>query len=114
MDNFGVLGRAWCETDEAETSRETLIQHLLSGQYEDPSALWRSIQREVGPYDVTAEIANELSERCGRIGEAPTSLREFRITSIHQILTRSPPWIGRNTGPQSLWVTTQTMQSLSA
>lgn len=77
LDSFGVLGRAWCETNEADTSRETLIQHLLTGQYEDPIRIVAFNTGQGWSRDVTAEIANELSERCARIGEAPTSLREF-------------------------------------
>jgi hypothetical protein len=77
LDNFGVLGRAWCETDEAGTSRETLIQHLLTGHYEDPVRIVAFNTAKGWSRDVTAEIADELSERCARFGEAPTCLREF-------------------------------------
>jgi hypothetical protein len=34
LDNFGGrLGRAWRETDDEATDRETLILNLLSGEY---------------------------------------------------------------------------------
>ena len=37
LDDFGErLGRSWCETDEADTDRATLIRHLLEGQYSSP------------------------------------------------------------------------------
>ena len=36
LDDFGRLGRAWRETDEAGTSRSTLVRNLLEGQYENP------------------------------------------------------------------------------
>ena len=36
LDDFGRLGRAWSETDEAGTSRATLVRNLLDGQYENP------------------------------------------------------------------------------
>jgi hypothetical protein len=37
LDDFGgKLGRAWGETDEERTDRETVIADLLSGQYSDP------------------------------------------------------------------------------
>jgi hypothetical protein len=36
LDDFGRLGRAWCETDERHTGREMLIRHMIEGQYKDP------------------------------------------------------------------------------
>jgi hypothetical protein len=37
LDDFGSLGRAWRETDEAGASRTSLIRNLLDGQqYEKP------------------------------------------------------------------------------
>ena len=36
FDNFGRLGRAWPETDEEDADRETLLRHLMEGQYSDP------------------------------------------------------------------------------
>jgi hypothetical protein len=34
LDQFGEwLGRAWRETDEEDTDFETLLRHLLDGQY---------------------------------------------------------------------------------
>ena len=77
LENFGVLGHAWCETDEAAANRETLIQYLLTGQYEDPVRIVAFNTAKGWSRDVTAEIARELSKRCARIGEAPTCLREF-------------------------------------
>jgi hypothetical protein len=36
LDDFGRLGRAWRETDEAGASRSTLVRNLLDEQYENP------------------------------------------------------------------------------
>jgi hypothetical protein len=36
LDDFGTLGRAWHETDEAGANRATLVRNLLDGQYENP------------------------------------------------------------------------------
>jgi hypothetical protein len=37
LDDFGErLGRAWAETDEERTDRETVVRDLLEGQYSGP------------------------------------------------------------------------------
>lgn len=38
LDDFGGrLGRAWAETDEDNTDREVLLDHMMSGQCANPS-----------------------------------------------------------------------------
>ncbi|MEJ6906733.1 hypothetical protein, partial [Bradyrhizobium japonicum] len=40
LDDFGGrLGRAWTETDEEHTDRETLLRHLMEGQYSNPARI---------------------------------------------------------------------------
>jgi hypothetical protein len=41
LEDFGPLGRAWRETDDGESDRQTLIRDMLDGQYENPSAARR-------------------------------------------------------------------------
>jgi hypothetical protein len=77
LDDFGRLGRAWCETDEEHTERETLIQHLIEGQYSQPVRIVAFNTAEGWSRDVTAEIAEELRQRCPDPGELPTSVQEF-------------------------------------
>jgi hypothetical protein len=37
IDQFGRrLGRAWRETDEEDADRDTLLRHLMAGQYSNP------------------------------------------------------------------------------
>jgi hypothetical protein len=39
LDDFGErLGRSWCETDEADADRATLIRHLLEASIRHQSA----------------------------------------------------------------------------
>jgi hypothetical protein len=48
-DQFGQrLGRAWRETDEADTDFETLIRHLLEANTAIPFALLHSTRRRFG------------------------------------------------------------------
>jgi hypothetical protein len=50
LDDFGGrLGRAWRETDENATDRETLIRDLVEGQFNGRSASSPSIPLKDGP-----------------------------------------------------------------
>ena len=77
LDHFGILGRVWRETDEADANRETLIEDLLDGQYEDPVRIVAFNTARGWSRDVTDDIANELRRRCADRGEIPVSLQDF-------------------------------------
>jgi hypothetical protein len=77
FEDFGPLGRAWRETDEAATSRAVLVQDLLDEQYEDPVRIVAFNTAEGWSRDVTDEIASELRKRCADLGEIPSSLQDF-------------------------------------
>jgi hypothetical protein len=84
LDDFGRQGRAWRETDEANTNRETLLQYLLSGQFSDPVRVVAFNIELNWSEDVSAEIATELWQR---VGEIPEHLADF----IHRHDTRGRP-----------------------
>ena len=63
LDDFGPLGRAWRETDEAGADRTTLVRNLLDGQYEDPVCIVAFNTAEGWSRDVTQEIADEVRRR---------------------------------------------------
>jgi hypothetical protein len=78
LNQFGErLGRAWCETDEADTDFRTLVRHLLEGQYSNPVRVVAFNTAEGWSRDVSDEVADELRERCTDRGETPASLLEF-------------------------------------
>jgi hypothetical protein len=78
LDDFGPrLGRAWRETDEAGTSRATLIRNLLDGQYENPVRIVAFNTREGWSRDVTVDIAGELRRRFAEHGDVPEAVRVF-------------------------------------
>jgi hypothetical protein len=77
LDQFGVLGRVWRETDETDANRTKLIQDLLDGQYEEPVRIVAFNTAEGWSRDVTEEIANELRKRCADRGETPACLQDF-------------------------------------
>ncbi len=77
LDDFGHLGRAWHETDEAGTSRATLVRNLLDGQYEDPVRIVAFNTAQGWSRDVTVDIADELRRRYVEYDEVPESVLKF-------------------------------------
>src|SRR5512139_3183079 len=76
LDDFGGrLGRAWRETDEAGTDRETLIGDLLAGNYSNPVRIVAFNTAEV------VDIADELRRRYVELDEIPSSVLEFLDTA---------------------------------
>jgi hypothetical protein len=79
LDDFGGrLGRAWRETDEESTDRQTVITDLLDGQYSNPVRVIAFNTIEGWSRDVSEELAEEIAERCARGGsEIPARLEAF-------------------------------------
>jgi hypothetical protein len=77
LDDFGEHGRAWRETDEERTDRDTLIRDLLDGQYVNPVRIIAFKTAVSWSRDVTEEIAAALRERCVGRGDLPQSLLTF-------------------------------------
>jgi hypothetical protein len=78
LDDFGhSLGRAWRETSEEHTDRETLLRHLMEGQYSNPIRVVSFNTSEGWSEDASEEIAAELRQRCAIRDEVPTTLEEF-------------------------------------
>jgi hypothetical protein len=78
MDDFRKLGRAWCETDEERTDRETVIADLMDGQYRQPVRVISFNTAEGWSRDVTEEIAESVTEDCARSGQdMPAALESF-------------------------------------
>ena len=77
LDDFGRLGRAWRETDEAGTNRSTLVRNLLDGQYENPVRIVAFKIAEGWCRDVSVGIADELRRRYVEYDEVPEGVLEF-------------------------------------
>ena len=77
LEDFGRLGRAWRETDEDATDRETLILNLLSGEYKNPVRIVAFNTAERWSRDVTVAIADELRRRYVEYDEVPEAVLEF-------------------------------------
>ncbi len=81
LDDFGRLGRAWRETDEAGASRPTLVRNLLEGQYENPVRIVAFNIAEGWCRDVTLDIADELRRSYPEFDEMPDSVLKFLGTA---------------------------------
>ena len=78
LDDFGGrIGRAWRETDEDATDRETLILNLLSGEYKNPVRVVAFNTAERWSRDVTVAIADELRRRYVEYDEVPEAVLAF-------------------------------------
>jgi hypothetical protein len=60
LEDFGQLGRAWRETDENATDRQTLIRDLVEGEFSNPVRIVAFSIAEGWCRDVTVDIADEL------------------------------------------------------
>jgi len=82
LDDFGGrLGRAWRETDEEDTDRETLIGDLMDDQYGNPARIVAFNTARGWSRDVTMDIADELRRRFAEYDDVPASVREFLETA---------------------------------
>lgn len=83
-DDFGKRGRAYCETDPAESNLERIIRNFIAGSYTDPVRVISFNTAEGWSQDVSEDIARELCNRHGSLGQQlPAHLVEFveRYTS---------------------------------
>jgi hypothetical protein len=81
LDDFGHLGRAWRETDEAQADRTTLLRDLLEGQYENPVRIVAFNTAQGWSRDVTVDIADEPRRRYVEYDEVPASVLRFLDTA---------------------------------
>jgi hypothetical protein len=77
LEDFGQLGRAWRETDEEATDRETLILNRLSGEYNNPVRIIAFNAAEGWRRDVTVDVADELRRRYTEFDEVLKSVLQF-------------------------------------
>jgi hypothetical protein len=77
-EDFGKLGRAWREADYEATDLETVIEDLISGQYNNPIRVVAFNTAERCSDDVSENVAHELRRRCDlQLRDLPPSIRDF-------------------------------------
>jgi hypothetical protein len=84
LNDFGKLGRAWCEVDEQDTDRKTLIRRLMEDQYNHPVRIVAFNTAEGWSRDVTVDIADELRRRFAEYDEVPCSVQEFLEIAVRR------------------------------
>ena len=60
LNDFGPLGRAYVETDEAQADEAAIIENILSGQYSHPYRVVSLNTAEGWACDVTEDIARAV------------------------------------------------------
>ena len=78
LDDFGTLGRAYVETDEAEADAQTIAKNLLNGQYRKPLRVVAFNLAEGWAHDVSEDVARIVVEQALAAGRAlPEATRAF-------------------------------------
>lgn len=79
LEDFGArAGCAWRETDEADADLETVIRHILSGDYAYPVRIVAFNAAEGWSRDATADVALEVALRVAKTGaEISPALQDF-------------------------------------
>jgi hypothetical protein len=78
LEDFGTLGRAYLETDEAQADLETVIRNILIGQYTNPSRVVAFNTAEGWSRDVSEDVAWEVLRRASDYNQTlPSSAYGF-------------------------------------
>jgi len=77
LSDFGPLGRAYVETDEAAASERDVVSNISSGQYPKPIRVVAFNTAEGWSRDVTEDIAQALLERDASENDLSESAKIF-------------------------------------
>jgi hypothetical protein len=84
LNDFGSFGRAWCEADEKDSDRASLLRRLLEDQYSHPVRIVAFNTAEGWSRDVTVDIADELRRRFVEYDDVPSSVQDFVETAVRR------------------------------
>ncbi len=81
LEDFGVrTGCPWRETDEADTDLETILRHLLSGQYAYPVRVVCFNPGEGWSRDATSDVTDALAQRAADTdAEVSSALHDMQL-----------------------------------
>ncbi|SRR5260370_10882604 len=78
VDSFGARGPVYRETEVERTDLETIIDDLMSGQFNDPVRVVAFNTLEHWSKDVSADVAAEIQTRCDIDGDPiPEHVKDF-------------------------------------
>jgi hypothetical protein len=78
LNDFGRLGRAYVETDDAQADAQTITENLLSGQYDKPLRVVAFNLAEGWSRDVSEDMALMVIEQALAAGKTlPAATRTF-------------------------------------
>jgi hypothetical protein len=78
LDDFGKAGRAYREAVEADATLESILDDLLTGQFNNPLRVVAFNTSEGWSRDVSEDVAREVMRRvAGRARPLAASSREF-------------------------------------
>ena len=60
LNDFGKLGSAYVETDEAEANESTIVSNIITGEYSNPIPVVAFNTHEGWSRDVTEDIARTI------------------------------------------------------
>lgn len=76
LEDFGVLGRAYRETDEGRADAPTVVDKILRGEYSAPAQVIAFNVEKGWARDVSEQIARALIAKTGMDG-MPEHVRRF-------------------------------------
>jgi hypothetical protein len=83
LNDFGPLGSAYVETDEAEADETTIIENILSGQYSHPVRVVAFNTAEGWSRDVTEDIARAvLVKACNEDRSIGVAAQAFLVRAL--------------------------------
>jgi hypothetical protein len=97
LNDFGQLGRAYVETDEAAADLQTVVHKISDGEYSNPIRVVAFNTAEEWSRDVTEDVARALLDREAReadLSESATSCVE-RVLDNFDPCSRRAGAIGR-------------------
>ena len=77
LNDFGQLGRAYVEIDEATADEQTVVNNISDGEYSNPVRVVAFNTVEGWSRDVTEDIARALLDREAREADLSESARRF-------------------------------------
>jgi hypothetical protein len=86
LNDFGKLGRAYVETDEAEADEWTVVSNIMDGEYSNPARVVAFNIAEGWSRDVTEAIAQAVLERGRSENHFSKAAKQFVERTLGEIV----------------------------